>query len=129
MTSRRRKASGLAGRIAVDTLRAADAAWLKAYGAKNLDQAAAFFDENGCMLVPNSPILTGKNAITKFIAKSVTMRDYKIKWRPKYADVARSGELGYTCGTNQMRFRDTSGKTISDKGKYLMLWKKQADGA
>ena len=28
-----------------------------------------------------------------------------------------------------MSFRDTSGKAISDKGKYLMVWKKQADGA
>jgi ketosteroid isomerase-like protein len=26
-------------------------------------------------------------------------------------------------------FKDESGKTISDRGKYLMVWKKQSDGA
>ncbi len=26
-----------------------------------------------------------------------------------------------------MSFKDASGKTISDKGKYLTVWKEQAD--
>ncbi|MGA7930824.1 MAG: DUF4440 domain-containing protein [Candidatus Sulfotelmatobacter sp.] len=52
-----------------------------------------------------------------------------ITWRPNKADVARSGELGYTSGTYEMSFKDASGKAVADKGKYLMVWKKQADGA
>ncbi len=114
---------------AVRVLRAADAAWLKAYRSKDVDKAAAFYDDRGSMLVPNSPILTGKKTIAKFIAKSFGLRDYKIKWHPRKIDVARSGDLGYTSGVYEMSFRDASGKTVSDRGKYLMLWKKQADGA
>ena len=83
MTSRQRKASARAGRKAVEAVRAADAAWLKAYRAKDLHKAASFFDERGCVLVPNSPILTGKNAIAKFIAKSLTMEARRCRplWR------------------------------------------------
>ena len=129
MRSRQPIASGRATQKAINALRAADAAWLKAYRAKDLEKAAAFFDEQGCMLVPNSPTLTGKAAIAKFIAKSFKIRDYKITWHPTRADVARSGELGYTSGKYRMTFGNESGKTVSDNGKYLMVWKKQSDGA
>jgi uncharacterized protein (TIGR02246 family) len=129
MKPRQPIASGRASQKAVDSLRAADAAWLKAYRAKDLKKAAAFFAEQGCMLVPNSPTLTGKVAIAKFIAKSFAIRDYKIAWHPTRADVAHSGELGYTSGTYRMSFKDESRKTVSDNGKYLMVWKKQTDGA
>jgi|SRR5271165_311558 len=116
-------------RKAVDSVRAADAAWLKVYQAKDVDKSVAFFDAQGSMLVPNSPVLTGKDAIAKFIARGFALQDYKIKWRPNRAGVAHSGDLGYTSGIYKMSFKDASGKTISDKGKYLMVWKKQADGA
>jgi|ERR1022692_1466012 uncharacterized protein (TIGR02246 family) len=128
MRSRRRTAQGQTSRKAVDAVRAADAAWLKAYQAKDVEKAAAFFGERGSMLVPNNPILTGKDAVAKFIARSFATQDYKITWRPNKADVARSGELAYTSGTYKLNFRDSSGNAIADKGKYLMVWKKQANG-
>ena len=40
---------------------------------------------------------------------------------------ARSGDLGYTSGTTEDSIKDESGKTKSDKGKYLTVWKKQAN--
>jgi ketosteroid isomerase-like protein len=115
-------------RKAVASIRAADAAWLKAYQAKDVGKSVGFFDEQGSMLVPNSPILTGKDAIAKFIARGFALQDYQITWHPNQAGVAVSGDLGYTSGTYTMSFKDVSGKTISDTGKYLMVWKKQPDG-
>ena len=114
---------------AVNAVRAADAAWLKAYEAKDVDKAVSFFDEQGSMLVPNSPILIGRDAIAKFIARGFTLQDYKITWHPDQAGVAQAGDLGYTSGKYEMSFNDASGRTISDKGKYLMVWKKQPEGA
>ncbi|MFZ0796298.1 MAG: DUF4440 domain-containing protein [Terriglobales bacterium] len=112
---------------ALDAVRAADAAWLRVYQTKDIAKSVAFFDEQGSMLVPNKPILSGKDAIAKFIASGFALQDYKITWHPNKAGIARSGDLGYTSGTYEMSFKDASGKTISDKGKYLMVWKKQAD--
>ncbi|MFZ0635294.1 MAG: nuclear transport factor 2 family protein [Candidatus Acidiferrales bacterium] len=119
------KASGKA----VDAVRAADAAWLKAYTARDLDKSVEICDVHGSMLVPNAPMVTGKKAIAKLIAAGFALPDYKLTWHPNKAGVARSGELGYTSGTYKWSFKDASGKTFSDKGKYLMVWKKQADGA
>jgi ketosteroid isomerase-like protein len=37
--------------------------------------------------------------------------------------------LAYTSGTTEATFKDASGETASFKGKYLTVWKKQADGS
>ncbi len=116
-------------RKAVDAIRAADAAWLKAYDTREADKAVAFCDEQGSMLVPNAPIATGKAAIKKLIASQFALQDSKVEWHPHKAGVARSGDLGYTSGTYKLSFKDPSGKTIFDNGKYLIVWKKQADGS
>jgi len=113
---------------AVDALRAADAAWLKAYNARDVERSTAFFDKQGTVLLANGPMVTGKKALAKFVASGFAMRDYKIGWRASKAGVAESGELGFTSGAYRMSFKDAAGKTVSDKGKYLMVWKKQADG-
>jgi ketosteroid isomerase-like protein len=121
--------SGQANHDAEDALRAADAAWLKVYQAKDLEKSVAFCDEQASMLVPNVPMATGRDAIKKMIAMGFALEDYKLTWHPIRAGVARSGELGYTSGAYQFSFKDGSGKAVSDTGKYLMVWKKQGDGA
>ncbi|MGA8191588.1 MAG: DUF4440 domain-containing protein, partial [Candidatus Sulfotelmatobacter sp.] len=52
-----------------------------------------------------------------------------LSWHANKVGVARSSELGYTSCTYDFNIKDASGKTISDKGKYLTVWKKEADGA
>ena len=114
---------------ATDAIRVADEAWLKTYEAKDVDRAVAFCDEQGSMLWPNAPIATGKNAIAKLTASAFAIRDFKLVWHPDKLGIARSGELGYSSGTYLWTFKDASGKPISDTGKYLTVWKRQADGS
>jgi len=120
-------AFGQASGNAEDAILAADRAWLKVYAAKDLDKSVAFCDDAGSMLVTGSPIATGKAAIAKAIASDFANSD--LVWHPTKAGVARSGELGYTSGTYEMRFKDAAGKMVLDKGKYLTVWKKEADGS
>ncbi len=44
-------------------------------------------------------------------------------WEPLYADVAKSGELGYTYGTYQIITVENS-----EKGTYVSIWKKDSNG-
>ncbi len=114
---------------AIDDIRAADAGWLKTYEAKDVSKAVAFCDEQGSMLWPNAPVATGKEAITKLTASAFAIPDFKLAWQPEKVGVARSGDLGYTSGTYVWTFKDASGKPVSDKGKYLTVWKRQTDGS
>jgi ketosteroid isomerase-like protein len=113
----------------VDAVRAADQEWMKVFAAKNLEKSVAFCDENGAVLGANAPIANGREAISKMFAGFFALPNLQMTWHVNRADVAKSGELGYTSGAYEMAFSDPSGKTIQDKGKYVTVWKKQADGS
>jgi ketosteroid isomerase-like protein len=120
---------GQDGTKAVDAVRAADQEWMKVFAAKNLEKSVAFCDESGAVLSSNAPAANGRDAIAKLFSGFFQLANLKISWLPNRADVAKSGELGYTSGAYEMTFNDPTGKTISDKGKYVTVWKKQTDGS
>jgi ketosteroid isomerase-like protein len=43
-------------------------------------------------------------------------------------EVARSSDLAYATGTYESSMKDSRGKLVTDHGKYVEVWKKQADG-
>jgi len=42
--------------------------------------------------------------------------------------VAKSGDLGFVSGTYELTMNDASGKPVNDRGKYVEVWEKKADG-
>jgi ketosteroid isomerase-like protein len=50
---------------------------------------------------------------------------YELLWQPQFAEVADSGDMGWTWGKYQVV---VDGIQASD-GKYVNIWKKQEDGA
>ena len=60
---------------AIEAIRAADRAWLKAFLKKDLDASVAFLGKHGTMLVPNAPIVAGKRAITKLISAGFALKN------------------------------------------------------
>jgi ketosteroid isomerase-like protein len=71
-----------------------------------------------------NPIARGKEAVKKGWAGILGLKDVAIKSAPTSVQVAESGEIGYTGGTYTLDFTDDKGAKISDKGKYLEVWKK-----
>ncbi|HEX3282964.1 MAG TPA: nuclear transport factor 2 family protein [Pyrinomonadaceae bacterium] len=45
-------------------------------------------------------------------------------WKPTFADVSRSGDLGYTYGTYRIASKGTPAKNL-ESGNYYRIWKKQ----
>lgn len=113
---------------AEQAIRTADQDWMRVFAAKDLEKSVAFMAEDGSMMGPNAPIATGHEAVRKLFAVFFTLSDLKIEWQPVTVGVARSGELGYSTGNFKMTFKDPTGKTIEDHGKYVTIWKKQRDG-
>jgi ketosteroid isomerase-like protein len=105
----------------------ADAAWEHAYAAKGLEKAVWFCDQNVSLLWPNMPIVTRRAQVRGAIAKDFAAGD--VTWHSTEVGAARSGDLAYTAGTYKSWLRGGSGKGSVDKGKYLTVWKKQADGS
>ena len=53
---------------------------------------------------------------------------YTLTWKPLYADIAQSGELGYTYGIYEFKAMDPEGKPIMGNGTYVSIWKKDQFG-
>jgi ketosteroid isomerase-like protein len=51
-----------------------------------------------------------------------------LRWEPYFADMAASGDFGYTLGNYQYIYKDSSGAEKISYGHYVTIWKKQPDG-
>lgn len=51
-----------------------------------------------------------------------------LTWTPIKAEMAASGDLGYTYGNFVFAMKDKEGKLVTRYGKYASIWKKQKDG-
>jgi ketosteroid isomerase-like protein len=50
-------------------------------------------------------------------------------WEPLFAEVAESGELGYTLGRYTATLDGPEGPQLVRRGHYVTIWKKQEDGS
>lgn len=51
-----------------------------------------------------------------------------LTWTPVKAEMASSGDLGYTYGNYVFTAKGKDGKLVSSYGKYTSIWRKQKDG-
>lgn len=110
-------------------IREADIAWSKAAAAKQVDEFVAYFADDASAFPPNAPIATGKEAIRESVAQHFEMPGFAVSWQAAKVEAARSGDLGFSQGTFEMTFNDPKGNPVMDRGKYVTVWKKQADGS
>jgi ketosteroid isomerase-like protein len=108
-------------------IRDADAQWSKTAGANDLDGTVAYYVDDASLLPPNAPIANGKQAIRALWA-TILVPGTSISWQATKVEVARSGELASIMGVYQLTVKDPKGNPVSDKGKFVEVWKKQPDG-
>jgi len=51
---------------------------------------------------------------------------FALKFASTKIEVARSGDLAYEIGTYELTGNDAKGRPQTAKGKYVVVWKKQA---
>jgi uncharacterized protein (TIGR02246 family) len=109
------------------TIRALDAQWAKAAAARDVDGSVSYYSDDASLLGPNAPIASDKAGIRAAWA-SLLGPDTSLSWQASKVEVSRSGDLAYVQGVYQMTSKDARGKTTADNGKFVEVWKKQADG-
>jgi ketosteroid isomerase-like protein len=55
--------------------------------------------------------------------------NFSLTFEPDEVVVAGSGDLAYETGTYAITLSDTKKKPSTEKGHYVVVWQKQADGA
>ncbi len=108
-------------------IREADAAALQAVQKGDVDRAVANYAADASWLPPNAPIVTGKDAVRAGWSRLMASPGFAIDWQIDKVEVARAGDLAYVLYTYQLTTEAPDGKTATDRGKDLAVWKKQAD--
>ncbi len=95
--------------------------------AKDSGLAVAFvaYAADDAVICRDPEAYKGKNAIREYYSKSDPAD--RLIWKPSFADVAKSCDLGYTWG--EYDFSGTrAGKTVTAHGIFHTVWRKQKDG-
>jgi ketosteroid isomerase-like protein len=81
-----------------------------------------YIDENGVLLRQRNYPIVG-NAAVEYLKKQ-NDSGFILTWVPEAAELAKSGDLGYTYGLYTLVTQDTT-----MHGTYVSIWKKQKDGS
>lgn len=110
----------------MDADRAFDAAVAKA-GTDGAKAWAGYFAGDGGM--NSMPVIRGREEVRKAMDGFFSKPGNTLRWQPDFADVAKSGDLGYTLGASQRYWTDKEGKALENEGRYITIWKRQKDGS
>ncbi len=105
---------------------AADRAWSEA--ALDVDGFMSYFTPDAVTLFAGAPAAEGLEAIRSDTSELFGSPGFALSWSASEADVSACGDLAYTIGNYEITSNDASGNPLTRPGKYVTVWKKQADG-
>jgi uncharacterized protein (TIGR02246 family) len=113
----------------VKAIKDTETAWVADAASKDPAKFAAHYTDDASLLLPNAPVIAGKDGITAAVKPMLADPNFALQFQATKSDVAKSGDIGYTQGTYTMTMSDPKTKQpMTDKGKYVTIFKKQADG-
>jgi len=108
----------------------ADQQWSEAASRRDVTGTVGFYGQDAVMLPPNANTIMGPDSIRQLWATMLGPSTISMSWKASKIEVAQSGELGYAYGTYQDSAKDPKGgPPVNDTGKFVEVWKKQADGS
>jgi len=114
----------------VQAVKDVEAAWLKDTATKDADKWASYFAEDGCGLYPGAGTLNGKAAIKAAMAPYFADPNFSLTFQSTRVMASKGGDMVYAQGTYTMTASNPkTKKPMTDKGKYLTVYTKQADGS
>jgi uncharacterized protein (TIGR02246 family) len=110
-------------------IRAVAQEWGKAIENKNLDQTLSYYADDAWVYPQNAPVAKTADQRRGVWAAFFAMPGASdMQGDITRVEVARSGDLAVEYGTFAMTVNDKKGKPITETEKYVVTWKKHADG-
>jgi len=89
------------------------------------DYVKLYYTDDATVLPANVPAIQGHAAIQAVFQSFPPMSDFKAE----IVELDGRGDLAYVRGNYAMTMNPPGGAAMTDKGKYVEVWKKQADGS
>lgn len=115
----------------VQTVKTFEAEWTKVVQSKDLDKALSHAADDAITLYPGATILHGKPAIENYLAPMYADSNFAlVDYQNMRSEASKGGDLVFTAGAQSVTVTDPkTKKPVTDKGKYLTVCQKQADGS
>ena len=111
-----------------DVLMEADRAFAAAVAENGTDAWVSWFAADGAQIQPGAGEIVGHDAIRSLMA-GLDDPNLTLSWEPLRADIAASGELGWTTGSFVSEAVGADGEVQRGQGRYVTIWRKQPDGS
>ena len=110
-------------------IRDLESAWAAAALAKDLEKSVSFYADDAILLNAGVPAAKGKDAIHAAWKDMLADPNSKLVFAANRVDVSSSGDMASTAGSYTMTMTNPkTKKPVEDKGTYITVYKKQADG-
>jgi len=110
-------------------LRTQDADFVAALAAKDIDKVTSFYADDAQFLEPGAPIVAGRDEVHKAWAGLLSAASFvSLTFSATNVNVSEAGDVAWEVGTYDISTKDAKGKPTAEKGKYVVIWKKQSDG-
>ena len=86
---------------------------------------AQFLEEDGMQLPSGAMPILGRDNVVEAMKAGP---EFELDWDPKHAESSASCDLGWTWGTYEATFPDSTGALLVSRGKYVNVWRRNADG-
>lgn len=111
-------------------IRDVEAAWVKDVAAKDVEKCVANYTDDAVMMIPGAPAAKGKEAIRAMWKGMLADPNVKLVFSSDRVEISASGDLATTKGAYTMTMTNPkTKKPMEDKGSYVTVFKKQADGS
>ena len=81
-------------------------------------------------MITNMPEMKGKDAIRAGTKPLLDDKNFALSFTPTMVEASKGGDLAYSHGTYAMTMTVTkTKKPVTEKGKYVTVYRKQADGS
>jgi uncharacterized protein (TIGR02246 family) len=100
--------------------------WMAAARAGDAAALAALYTEDAILLPPGVEPLHGRTAIEAFFKAGIEMgiRDATLET----VEEEYFGDVAHEVGAYTMEIAPAGGQAMTDKGAYVVIWKREADG-
>lgn len=103
--------------------------WQKIGATGDVDKIMTYWSDDAILMIPGLPTINGKDAIRKMIEGSKGSAP-KMTWdSPSSINVSQSGDLAYVMTKNHITMTDSTGHSMTQDNKALLIWKKQTDNS
>jgi uncharacterized protein (TIGR02246 family) len=107
-----------------------EATWVRDIATKDAEKVASYYALDGSVLFPNTPTITGRDNIQAAWKMFLSDPNFTLTFQSAKADASKSEDLVYTVGTYSMTMSSpVDKKSVTDRGKYLTVFKRQPDGS